>query len=1112
MDINLVSPFSKLSIQPKSESADGIVGNKRKDINFSERENFTTKKFCAKKKPTQSSSLSLLIQQTHLHDPKKNIMTLVENLVSLDTTSKKYHLSIIFDYFIYYHLIEDEEFVLDFINKILENKQAIQILMDLSDKLNSCGEDFIVKIIDRFLEASEFSDDDIRCFVENFDKLNLPCEKMRCDFAEKLICSVSDAQMKIFLEHFKKFNLHDLDLLIQMGLNLRAHSCTQMFAIDVMKEIGEVVEENSSSFSAETKTQYKNDFFSKLMSYQDNNFLSCILYFCKSFQIDDKKFLLSQAKDISESKFEWIDHGVDFVLDHLDFFNIEDKNFLIDLALNSERGYNILKVYKLIRSFDLETQNTLLEKYLIHSQASDIVKALNVINLDDARTRLLIVDKLVEKDEGVLYFLQEFDKFKIEDHDELLCVVKKIMNVPGQANRLIHHLKKFHIQENEDLKKQIVLKSIRNHYLGPLCIYLKRKYFELMDREIFPGGLSFLIFNDKYLHLFKSGSSIPTCALKDLSQWLNELKGTVSPSIRKKIEGLKSPESDEIRTQLTHFVYYYLSFFGLNEIPHERIDDYYNHGFMEAIFDLRDSEIRLDLVDHLVKIFRDAPDDVYKSFIEDIKKDNHPKKLTTKIMLTSISLDGVELIKDFTDKLLRFLKDGRNRVLLLTILKKISLSPDLEPESIVGILNYFKNLNHRSLRSELRCFIGLEAIGCLGMLSETPITTKNTTWIRDLLLERFNGELSDLDLSEDEREEFVNVFINSRMPEALSVYISKLQKTSRYQQRHLMESIKEYIKSVADGSFYDLRYENSDHLDKIFSSQEGFKLTWKTEFKIPLSEILTQTVEAKNIDFNEELKVKFNEGHLPRAQLPKLTSLLSGESMMEFDGYQYEHVDDLLCQLCSEEFSQIELRGKLTTIRKKLKQIDPDSEFLNDLTGYQQALKPVKSKSEGLMVVDTDDPIDLLLCGTEVGGSCQRISGSPSLNKALMGYVMDGKHRLLAIKDKDGTIIGRVILRLLWDEANEKPVLFFEKIYPSTLPEAYAEALLTVAKRRAADLGIDLISKESQSEILYHGTPVSLGLRENVVCEYCDGGSGTEYGGYKITNSYLISDHHEGVI
>lgn len=110
----------------------------------------------------------------------------------------------------------------------------------------------------------------------------------------------------------------------------------------------------------------------------------------------------------------------------------------------------------------------------------------------------------------------------------------------------------------------------------------------------------------------------------------------------------------------------------------------------------------------------------------------------------------------------------------------------------------------------------------------------------------------------------------------------------------------------------------------------------------------------------------------------------------------------------------------------------------------------------------TGDWKDILLCGTEVLGSCQRIDGDPKLNKGLLGYLMGGQNKVLAIKDHQSTIIARTILRILIttnDQESAKPVLFFEKIYPTNSSDEIKNALHTAAKEIATKLDCKLFKE-----------------------------------------------------
>jgi hypothetical protein len=74
-----------------------------------------------------------------------------------------------------------------------------------------------------------------------------------------------------------------------------------------------------------------------------------------------------------------------------------------------------------------------------------------------------------------------------------------------------------------------------------------------------------------------------------------------------------------------------------------------------------------------------------------------------------------------------------------------------------------------------------------------------------------------------------------------------------------------------------------------------------------------------------------------------------------------------------------------------------------------------------------------------------------------MDYVLDGKNRLIEVKDPSGKIIARHILRILWDETQQQPVLFLERLYPAIASPEIQKALLSFAKSRAQTLGLPLL-------------------------------------------------------
>ena len=94
--------------------------------------------------------------------------------------------------------------------------------------------------------------------------------------------------------------------------------------------------------------------------------------------------------------------------------------------------------------------------------------------------------------------------------------------------------------------------------------------------------------------------------------------------------------------------------------------------------------------------------------------------------------------------------------------------------------------------------------------------------------------------------------------------------------------------------------------------------------------------------------------------------------------------------------------------------------------------------------------------GTEVMNSCQNVHGDLTHNVCLLGYFLDGKHRLGLVCDSQGKILARSVLRLLIDSRGQ-PVLFQERIYVADASSAYSHLLRKLAIKKAANLGIPLI-------------------------------------------------------
>jgi hypothetical protein len=137
-----------------------------------------------------------------------------------------------------------------------------------------------------------------------------------------------------------------------------------------------------------------------------------------------------------------------------------------------------------------------------------------------------------------------------------------------------------------------------------------------------------------------------------------------------------------------------------------------------------------------------------------------------------------------------------------------------------------------------------------------------------------------------------------------------------------------------------------------------------------------------------------------------------------------------------------------------------DSEFLNDLNSFI----PTKTNASKYTIMETDDPQDLLLIGTEIRGSCQRVEGNPELNKCLLSYLMNGEIKAIAVKSGD-KLVARSIIRLGWDPKTQRRVLLQERIYNNIAGnKEIEEAINRWAKDKAQEMGCPLVAADTSGD------------------------------------------------
>lgn len=181
--------------------------------------------------------------------------------------------------------------------------------------------------------------------------------------------------------------------------------------------------------------------------------------------------------------------------------------------------------------------------------------------------------------------------------------------------------------------------------------------------------------------------------------------------------------------------------------------------------------------------------------------------------------------------------------------------------------------------------------------------------------------------------------------------------------------------------------------------------------------------------------------------------------------------------------------------------------FSSVFTKWKVSLEPKEITidiKKQLIAVDTDQMQDLLLCGTEIDGSCQRIDGNPETTKGLIAYILDGKNRMLAIKNKQsGKIQARCLLKILLDNDTQKPVLFQERIYPTA--SEYTNLLNDLAENKAKDLNLSLYTLDTNNRNLNMQIRKKIiSLKNSLAYEYVDGMRGMITNGEVTISAYKV--------
>lgn len=206
----------------------------------------------------------------------------------------------------------------------------------------------------------------------------------------------------------------------------------------------------------------------------------------------------------------------------------------------------------------------------------------------------------------------------------------------------------------------------------------------------------------------------------------------------------------------------------------------------------------------------------------------------------------------------------------------------------------------------------------------------------------------------------------------------------------------------------------------------------------------------------------------PVEKTVELLGSIESERHESIDAFEVCVRSILLGTYCSERYDisrsrhlQAVLSNPLLVQEWKTGKEELVTNVLSTLPSIQQegAHEETFSDFHGWTLIDTDDPQAILQASSEDSG----ILGDRDKHrwKALAGYLLNGENRLLAVKDRDGSIVARRLLKLLWDPNTRTPVLFLERPYTyDIVSKDILRAMGVFAQQRAAELHLPLLTAD----------------------------------------------------
>ncbi len=781
------------------------------------------------------------------------------------------------------------------------------------------------------------------------------------------------------------------------------------------------------------------------------------------------------------------------VADNIEKFNISDENRRIEIAkIIAERDGK--EIALTIQKFSISDENRRIEIAKIAAKNSPqyVATYIKKFDISDEKARIEIAEICLEQNaKEVANYIQNFNISDINKRSEL---AQKIATRDGRA--ISERIQDFRIYDKETMVKiaiaaakqngSSVIKNIRNFALSNdlamiVCIIAER------DRENLIKSIKNFNINSKfkllidYLELREIFDLILLKLQADNPNY--QFTDEALVALKKIYQNIIDEKNPLWQQNMLECFYETIAGIYRNNISSEQI--VFLRPLLEKIQKYREPERRKILINLALDVTRTKYNQLH-----DILSQKPDYQHLPGLYLIDL-INDAHVCEQIFQLIHRMFRDVMNARILIDVLSFLKAS-NLSQEDKIFLLRYALEGNKKEILIKLTAIQGICRLEETQQLTEANLTRYN---LDTLFQQIFNQHVEHTQI-DNFATKFNQTFARFRNPWALLTYAQGIK---TLQDRRLMSLLGKYIESVLNGDF-EVRYDKaiSPHLKKIFSYNSKIEELWRKSDRIEITPMSGNNIET---NIKEYLKTKIiTDRHLGNCaeKLPYLYQYLINNTKptIELKRDELVKLQKLCIELC--EASASERVTYLDRLLAHLHEMENVRTFMQDIEELKQQLLPKEYNQEAECTIE-DYPEDYLVVASETTG-CQRVDGNPSLNKALLAYMMDGKNRIIAIKDKKtGKLIARAIFRILWDRDNNKPMLFVERFYPSNIKLEHQKAIHDMAIKRGREMNLDVVTSNILENTERHLVNLA-SLGGIAPFEYSDAAGGMFEGGKFIIN------------